>query len=130
MTNLETDVAALYCSDRDGKLFQKWQSGEIPFYVYLAWKPCKYIMDVILMRMTVNDSIRKLDAYIFGEVNTTMERYKFNTINQRKYESIYVPSLKMIVKSRNFFDCISLKDSLIRDRLVLGIYMIETRKHD
>ena len=58
-----------------------------------------------------------------------MERYKFNTRNQRKYESIdcYVASLKMIVKSCNFCDCISLKDSLIRDRLVLGFYDSNTR---
>ena len=27
----------------------------------------------------VNDIIRKLDVYILGEVNETMERYKFNT---------------------------------------------------
>ena len=98
-------------------------------YVNLAWKPCKYIMDVILMRMTVNDIIRKLDVYILGEVNETMERYKFNTRNQRKDESIdcYVDSLKMIVKSCNFCDCISLKDSLICDRLVLGVYDSNTQ---
>ena len=72
----------------------------------------------------VNDIIRKFDVYILGEVNETMERYKFNTRNQRKDESIdcYVASLKMIVKSCNFCDCISLKDSLICDRLVLGVY--------
>ena len=77
----------------------------------------------------VNDIIRKLDVYILGEVNETMERYKFNTRNQRKDESIdcYVASLKMIVKSCNFCDCISLKDSLIRDRLVLGVYDSNTQ---
>ena len=58
-----------------------------------------------------------------------MERYKFNTRNQRKDESIdyYVASLKMIVKSCNFCDCISLKYSLIRDRIVLGVYDSNTR---
>ena len=77
----------------------------------------------------VNDIIRKLDVYILGKVNETMERYKFSTRNQRKYESIncYVASLKMIVKSCNFCDYISLKDSLIRDRLVLGVYDSNTR---
>ena len=58
-----------------------------------------------------------------------MKRCKFNTRNQRKYESVdcYVASLKMIVKSCNFCDCISLQDSLIRDRLVLGVYDSNTR---
>ena len=57
------------------------------------------------------DIIQKLDVYILGEVN------KFNTRYQKKDESIdcYVASLKMIVKSCNFCDCIGLKDSLICD---------------
>ena len=61
-----------------------------------------------------------------------MERYKFNTMNQRKYESIdcYVASPKMNVKSCNFCDCTSLKDSLIRDRLVLGVYVSKTDNAD
>ena len=36
MENLETDVAALHCGDRDGKLFQKWQSEEIFFLCMLG----------------------------------------------------------------------------------------------
>ena len=35
--------------------------------------------------------------------------------------------LHLIMKSCNFCDCISLKDSLIRDRLVLGVYDSNTR---
>ena len=31
----------------------------------------------------VNDIIPKLDICVLGEVNETMERYKFNTGNQR-----------------------------------------------
>ena len=65
----------------------------------------------------VNDIIRKLDVYILGEVKETINTRK------KRDESIdcYVASHKMIVKSCNFCDCISLKDSLICDQPVLGV---------
>ena len=71
----------------------------------------------------------EIGCVYFGEVNETMERYKFNPRNQRKDESIdcYVASLKMIVKSYNFCDCISLTDCLICDRIVLGVYDSNTQ---
>ena len=70
----------------------------------------------------IDNIIQKLDIYILGDVSETMERYKFNTRKQKSDESIdcYVATLKTCAKTSNFCKCVKLKDSLIRDRLVLG----------
>lgn len=69
---------------------------------------------------TVDEIIEKFDAYAVGEVNETYERYVFNNRTQ-KQETIdsFVSDLKLLVKSCNF--CIDCVDSLIRDRIILGI---------
>ena len=58
-----------------------------------------------------------------------MKLWRDTNSTQERIKSIdcYVDSLKMNVKSCNFCDCISLKDSLICDRLVLGVYDLNTR---
>ena len=72
--------------------------------------------------------MKKFDAHIMGEVNETYERYKYNKRDQALGESIddYVSSLKDLAKTCNFCDC--LKDTLLRDRIVLGIKDNATRK--
>ena len=69
-----------------------------------------------------------MDLQIVGELNETYERYIFNLRNQRSDESIdeYVTELKHLSKSCNFCDCLC--DSLLRDKLVMGIVDKETRK--
>ena len=58
----------------------------------------------------------------------TYERYNFNCRNQQPNESIdaYIAALRSLAKTCNFCDC--LKDSLLRDRIVLGIQSQPTRK--
>jgi transposase InsO family protein len=72
--------------------------------------------------------IRKFDKHILGEVNETYERYKFFKRDQNITEPIddYVSSLKELAKTCNFCDC--MKDSLLRDKIVLGIRDNSTRK--
>ena len=63
-----------------------------------------------------------------GELNETFERYTFNSRNQQENESIdaYVTALRTLTKTCNFCDC--MRDSIIRDRIVLGIQDHRTRK--
>ena len=70
---------------------------------------------------TVNEIILKLDEHILGQTNEKCERYKFNARRQMCEEVIdaYVAALKILQKTCTFYDC--LKDSLLRDRIVLGV---------
>ena len=72
--------------------------------------------------------IKKFQAHIVGEINETYERYKFNKRAQNQDESIddYVSSLKELAKTCNFCDC--LRDTLVRDKIVLGVTENSTRK--
>ena len=72
--------------------------------------------------------ITKLTSLIVGKTNETYERYIFNKRDQRPDESVdeYIRTLKELSKTCNFCDC--LRDSLIRDRLVLGVKRPPTRK--
>ena len=70
----------------------------------------------------------KLEAHCIGKVNETFERYVFNKRDKLQGESIdsYVAELKTLAKTCNFCNC--LRDSLIRDRVVLGIKNEQTTK--
>ena len=72
--------------------------------------------------------IQKFDEFTIGELNETFERYTFNSRNQQENESIdaYVTALRTLAKTCNFCDC--MRDSIIRDRIVLGIQDHRTRK--
>ena len=65
--------------------------------------------------------IGKMDAIIVGEINETYERYVLNRREQGSQETIeeYATALRDLARTCNFCDC--LHDTLIRDRLVLGI---------
>ena len=72
--------------------------------------------------------IEKFDQFTIGELNETFERYTFNSRNQEDNESIdaYVTALRTLAKTCNFCNC--MHDSIIRDRIVLGIKDKQTRK--
>ena len=72
--------------------------------------------------------MKKMSEVIIGETNETYERYVFNKRDQRPGESVeaYSASLKELAKTCNFCDC--MHDSLIRDRIVLGITDNATKK--
>ena len=75
---------------------------------------------------TISIILTTMDLQIVGELNETYERHIFNLRNQRSDESIdgYVTELKHLSKSCNFCDCLC--DSLLRDKLVMGIVDKET----
>ena len=72
-------------------------------------------------RHTTRDIIEALDGHFIGQVNETYERFVFNTRDQKEGESFedYINSLRQLIKTCNYTANIS--DSLLRDRLVLGI---------
>eukprot|EP00112_Aurelia_sp_Birch-Aquarium-sp1_P015145 Seg333.2 transcript_id=Seg333.2/GoldUCD/mRNA.D3Y31 product="hypothetical protein" protein_id=Seg333.2/GoldUCD/D3Y31 len=78
---------------------------------------------------TVTDIIQKLDRHILGQTNEIFERFKFNSRSQKPDESIdsYVTCLKSLAKTCKFCDC--LRDSLLRDRIVIGVMDDNLRKH-
>ena len=79
-------------------------------------------------RNDVAKIIQKFDEFTIGELNETFERYTFNYRNQQENEGIdaYVTALHTLAKTCNFCDC--MRDSIIRDRIVLGIQDHRTRK--
>ena len=64
--------------------------------------------------------LEKMKQYCIGESNETCERYVFNRRDQEPNESVdaYVTALRKLAKTCNYG---SLTDSLIRDRMVVGI---------
>ena len=72
--------------------------------------------------------LEKVDEFTLGQTNEMYERYVFNSRNQEEQESIdtYVTVLRNLAKSCNFCDC--MRDSLIRDRIVLGVNNNAIRK--
>ena len=66
--------------------------------------------------------------HCIGEVNEIFERYCFNKQDKlpTKSADCFVAELKTLAKTCNFCDC--LHDSLIRDRIVLGIKDEQTTK--
>ena len=79
-------------------------------------------------RRKLAEIIKEFYNYAVGETNETYERYIFNSREQKEGEPIdrYVAELRTLAQSCNF--CTSHQDSLIRDRIVLGIRDGETRK--
>jgi len=71
--------------------------------------------------------LQKLQSYCIGETNEIYERYKFNKRDQELNESVdaYVTALRTLSKMCNFG---ILEDSLIRDRIVIGVNDNQTRK--
>lgn len=72
--------------------------------------------------------IEEFEKYAIGDVKESYERFIFNSRNQLEGETVdeYVTQLRNLAKSCNFCTC--LHDSLIRDRIVLGIRDAHKRK--
>ena len=71
--------------------------------------------------------LEKMEKYCIGECNETYERYVFNRRDQESNESVdaYVNALRKLAKTCNYG---TLADSLIRDRIVVGINDNSARK--
>ena len=76
---------------------------------------------------TVDDIIKSFDKFIIGDVNITYERYIFNTLSQTSSQSIYdyISILRIQLKQCSY--CNSCNDSILRDRIIVGIVNNETR---
>ena len=72
--------------------------------------------------------LEKFDEFTIREVNETYERYIFNGRNQDPDEPIdaYVAALRSLAKTCGFCEC--LNDSLLKDRIVLGVNNLNLRK--
>ena len=72
--------------------------------------------------------IAAFQDYAIGEKNETYERYLFNKRRQEQGENFetFLASLRSLAKSCNFCQCMA--DSLLRDKIVLGINDSQTRK--
>ena len=72
-------------------------------------------------RRKLSEIIKEFDKFAIGETNETYERYVFNSRDQKEGDSIdtYVGELRTLAQSCNFCTC--LHDTLIRDRIVLGL---------
>ena len=72
--------------------------------------------------------MEKMEKHCVGEVNEIYERYCFNMRDKLPTESVdtFVAELRNLAKTCNFCDC--LRNSLIRDRIVLGIKNEQTTK--
>lgn len=70
---------------------------------------------------TVDEITSAFEKFAVGESNETYERFIFNQRKQAEGESfeLYVSALRQLVKSCNY--CNNCIDSLLRDRIVLGI---------
>ena len=79
-------------------------------------------------RKTLSKIVEKFDEFAIGEVNETYERYIFNGRNQGQDESIdaYVACLRSLAQTCGFCECLA--DSLLRDRIVLGVKNNNLRK--
>lgn len=78
-------------------------------------------------RKDIEVVLEKLEAFCVGETNEIYERYHFNKRDQESGESAdsYVAALRTLAKTCNYG---SLLDSLIRDRIFVGIRDNGTRK--
>jgi hypothetical protein len=72
--------------------------------------------------------IKKFDAYAIGEKNETYERYIFNCRHQEPGESFekFLGSTRTLAQTCNFCKC--MYESLIRDKILIGIVEQETRR--
>uniref|UniRef100_A0A2C9LDT3 Retropepsins domain-containing protein n=1 Tax=Biomphalaria glabrata TaxID=6526 RepID=A0A2C9LDT3_BIOGL len=68
----------------------------------------------------MEEIVNKFESFCIGKTNETYERYVFNTREQQEGEDIekYITNLRRLAKTCSFE---RLEDSLIRDRVVLGI---------
>lgn len=75
----------------------------------------------------ISKIIEAFDRYCIGEVNVTYERYNFFCRSQEPGESFdsYVGELRTLIKSCDFG---VIEDSLLKDRLVMGITDDSTRR--
>ena len=75
---------------------------------------------------SVQICMNKLEQQIVGQINETYERYMFNSRDQNNESiDVYINDSRNLARNCNFCEC--MHDSLLRDRLVMGIRDKSTR---
>ena len=94
-----------------------------------ALRTCNgFVFDTPDDQRKISEVISKFDEFAIGEQNITFERFKFNQLTQSPGEQFetFLSELRQLAKSCSF--CDQCRDSLIRDRIVIGIREPETRQ--
>ena len=94
-----------------------------------ALRTCNgFVFDTPDDQRKISEVISKFDEFAIGEQNITFERFKFNQLTQSPGEQFetFLSELRQLAKSCSF--CDHCRDSLIRDRIVIGIREPETRQ--
>ncbi len=77
---------------------------------------------------STEEILAKFDSFAVGEVNETYERFLFNKREQKEGESVesFIAAIRGLMKTCNYHA--DSQDSILRDRIVLGIREQETQK--
>ena len=77
---------------------------------------------------TVKQILDAFETYAIGEVNETLERFKFGKRQQAEGEAVdkFIADLRILMKTCHY--CDECSPSILRDRIVLGILNDETRE--
>ena len=77
---------------------------------------------------TTDDIIKEFDRYAIGERNETYERFLFNQRKQGTDETFesFLSAIRTLIKTCNY--CGKCIDSILRDRIVLGVKEITTQQ--
>ena len=92
----------------------------IRIYNSMVFEPTEYKSDLDCV-------MKKFEKFAIGEGNTTYERYLFNSINQNA-DSIDQFLTKLISQAKTCNFCSCMHDTLIRDRIILGVKDDSLRK--
>ena len=77
---------------------------------------------------TTKEIIDAFDNYVIGQTNETLERYRFGTRKQEEGEPFnnFLADLRRLIKTCDY--CENCQQSVLRDRIVLGINSNDTRE--
>ena len=115
--------------------FTKW----LCYFIHLAMKAWKSIMvfnshyswivsPQVVSTLLTAEILAKNYSFAVGEVNETYERFLFNKMHQTEGESFesFLAAICSLMKTCNYHK--DSQDSILRDRIVLGIREQETQK--
>ena len=103
---------------------------QIGTFLSIVGKECLKIIKNLPMteeeRADINSTIKKLSDYFEPKLNTTYERYVFNSCDQEIGERFdaYLNKLRKLIKTCRYS---TLEDELLRDRIVMGTNKKEIR---
>ena len=127
MESIQKTMEQLYTVSRHLKMGEQQSSGTTGKLTLSDEALKKYEGFDLPNTRTVDDIIKSFDKFIIGDVNITYERYIFNTLSQTSSQSIedYISILRIQLKQCSY--CNSCNDSILRDRIIVGIVNNETR---